>query len=179
MLTQTRGHKAGSSPSFPIRFAFLLDREKKKSSFPRRLSSNRAYPRCQVLWTVDSVYSIYYKGIRLSESFPPIFRHLFRPIFSRFWFRMCEILRICFFYSEEFHERRQNASVYWYISPIISKLGKLWKKKLSDKNEVFNFIFTLLTGVLERLIHVGFRLQHYVLEAFEDTTCPPGQMANV
>ena len=45
VVTQIRGHKAGSSPPSPLRYVpSLLSREEFIAFFPRRLESNSAYP---------------------------------------------------------------------------------------------------------------------------------------
>ena len=62
----------------------------------------------------------------LSESFFQYFRHFFRAIFqssifSIYMFSKCvKFNELDFFVSGELHEEWLNASVYWYISPIIS-----------------------------------------------------------
>ena len=53
------------------------------------------------------------------------------PFFSPFFFpkKYWNVSELDIFASGEFHEKWQNTSVYWYISPITSKLWKLWKKR--------------------------------------------------
>ena len=73
--------------------------------------------------------------ILIGELFPQFFDIFFRAIFQsshiflffppKYW----NVNELDIFGSGGFHEWWQNASVYWYISPIISNLWKLWKKR--------------------------------------------------
>ena len=61
VVTQIRGHTAGSSPPLPTHYGSclaFLSREDFSSFFPRRLASNCAYPR-QALSAVDPFFSFF------------------------------------------------------------------------------------------------------------------------
>ena len=57
VVTQIRGHTAGSSPRFPLRYVpSFLSRKDFSLFFPCRLASNCAYPRGKALSTIESFY---------------------------------------------------------------------------------------------------------------------------
>ena len=76
-----------------------------------------------------------FRVILVGELFFPKFRQFFRAIFQSsifswfFFSKYWNVNELDIFGSGEFHEKWQNASVYWYIPPIISELWIFWKKR--------------------------------------------------
>ena len=82
VVTQTRGHKAGSSPPSPLRCVpSFLKREEFSTFFPRRPASNCAYPRYRALSAVGvlrektSYTSV--QGLALSTSTSVVFEAIY------------------------------------------------------------------------------------------------------
>ena len=105
------------------------------------------------------------------ESFFPIFSTFFSskffnlPNFPGGVFSYMKFNKLDFFGSGEFHQQWQNASVHWYISSIISKLWKTWKKR----SPIRTSLKTGVTYVAGSPPYYGSRLHCLSREAFRPT----------